>query len=515
MMSNLICQKATDAFLAAKKDLIMKNYKEIIISGSFGLLIGLSFFFYHAWAGGDSCRMPGTIDINAILNESDIVPAVVIGSGPAGNSAALYLSRAGIGQVLVLTGSKPGGLLTETTWVENWPGIPKEMGPKIMQASKEQAQAAGAQFVFATVESVDFNSWPFLLTTDAGQEIKTLSVVIATGASPRKLGVPGEEKYWGGGGVTSCAKCDAPFFKNKDVIVIGGGDSAVEEASILSPFAKSVTIFVRKDKMRAQAASQEHLKKLDNVTIRYNHELKKIMGDDSDLNAIEVLNNKTHETTQEPMNGVFYAIGHDPNIGPFKDQIVLHEGYIKVFGRSQKTSVCGVFAAGDVEDPEYKQAGSSAGDGIKAGLDAVSFLHGIGLNKKVSDTLRSNFSISFDDGTGNVTIIKSIKEFEKEVLGAKDKVVAMDFYADYCPSCMQMLPIYQQVSSQFEGRVKFTKVDIDVAEDLVRDARIKVRKIPCLLVFMNDDSGKKILAARHYDVMNRKEMIEYIDQFVE
>lgn len=276
-----------------------------------------------------------------------------------------------------------------------------------------------------------------------------------------------------------------------------------------------MTIFVRKEKMRAQAASQKHLKELDNVTILYNHELKKIMGDDSDLNTIEVLINTTNETKEMPMDGVFYAIGHDPNIEPFKDQMKLDKGYIKVFGRSQQTSVCGVFAAGDVEDPEYKQAGSSAGDGIKAGLDAVSFLHGIGLNKKVSDTLRGNFAVKFDDGKGNVTMIKSVKEFEKEVLGAKDKVVVMDFYADYCPSCMQMLPVYQQVSSQFEGRVKFTKVDIDVAEDLVRDARIKVRKIPCLLVFMDDDSGKKILAARHYDVMDRKEMIEYIDQFVE
>lgn len=493
----------------------MKNYKEIIISGGCGLLIGMSFFFYHAWAGGDTCRMSAKIDINKILDESDIVPAVVIGSGPAGNSAALYLARAGVGQVLVLTGSKPGGLLTETTWVENWPGIPREMGPEIMKHSKEQAQAAGAQFVFATVESVDFSTWPFVLTTDAGQEIKALTVVIATGASPRKLGVPGEEKYWGGGGVTSCAKCDAPFFKNKDVVVIGGGDSAVEEASILSPFAKNVTILVRKETMRAQATGQEHLKELDNVKIRYNHELKKIMGDDSDLNKIEVFNNKTNETTQEPMDGVFYAIGHDPNIAPFKDVVALDKGYIKVFGRSQQTSVCGVFAAGDVEDPEYKQAGTSAGDGIKAGLDAVNFLHGIGLNKKVSDTLRGNFAVKFDDGKGKVTIIKSVKEFEKEVLGAKDNVVVMDFYADYCPSCMQMLPIYQQVSGQFEGRVKFTKVDIDSAEELVRDARIKVRKIPCLLVFMDDDSGKKILAARHYDVMNRKEMIEYIDQFVD
>lgn len=508
-----ICQKATISFIGFKRDKIVKIYKEIIISSACGFLIGISFFFYHAWAK-ESCRMPGRIDIQKVLQEPNIVPAVVIGSGPAGNSAALYLARSGVGQVMVLTGAKPGGLLTETTWVENWPGIKKALGPDIMMQSKEQAQQAGAQFVHASVDSIDLKTWPFVINTDAGKTFKALSVIIATGASPKRLGVPGEDIYWGRG-VTSCAKCDAPFFRNKNVVVVGGGDSAIEEASILSPYAKNVTIMVRKEAMRAQATGQEHLKALSNVQILYNHEIKKIMGDGTDVQKIEIMNNATNESKELPMDGVFLAVGHDPNIGPFKDQLTLDNGYIKVFGRSQQTSLCGVFAAGDVEDAEYKQAGTSAGDGIKAGLDAVNFLHGIGLNKTVSDALRSNFSLSFDDGKGMVTLIKSVKEFEKEVLAAKESVVVVDFYADYCPSCMQMLPVYNQVSAQFEGRAKFVKVDIDQAEELIRDERIKVRKIPCLLVFMKDDSGKKVLAARHYDVMNRKEMIAYIDQFVE
>ena len=373
----------------------MKYFKNTIFFLTGALVSALFFYGYQMW-GDQECTIPSGINLKKVLNEENVVPALVIGSGPAGNAAALYLARSGIGKVLVITGSKPGGLLTETTWVENWPGIERALGPDIMQRSKEQAERFGVEFVYGSVESVNFSQWPFAATLEDGKTIKALSVVIATGASPRKLGVPGEDTYWAHG-VTSCAKCDAPFFKGKNVIVVGGGDSAIEEASILSPYAKEVTILVRKARMRAAAIGQTHLGELSNVKVLYNHKVQKITGDGKEVTGVELLNSQTGETSSIPIDGVFLAIGHIPNSVPFRDVIKLVKGgYIKVLGRGQQTSICGVFAAGDVEDAEYKQAGTAAGDGIKAGLDAVSFLHSLGMTKEIAEQLTRNFGMSFD-----------------------------------------------------------------------------------------------------------------------
>ena len=322
--------------------------------------------------------------------KNNILPVAIIGSGPAGLSSALYVSRGNV-FTTVFQGSKPGGQLTGTSYVENWPGIQKMMGAEIINMLKEQAASFGATFSNDIVEKVDFSSWPYKLTTDSGKEIYALAVIIATGASPKKLNIEGEQEYWGKG-VTTCAICDAPYHKGGQVVVIGGGDSAAEEALQLALYAKKVTMLVRGQTMRASASMQEKLKQYQNIEIMYNVGVNKILGDGAAVNSIEIIDNKTKQISKMPIGGVFLAIGHDPNTEIFKNFLKVDStGYLIVKHPTQETSKHGVYAAGDVVDNRYRQAGVAAGDGIKAALDALEFLRMIGFSEKESENLKSKF----------------------------------------------------------------------------------------------------------------------------
>ena len=234
--------------------------------------------------------------------------------------------------------------------------------------------------------------WPFRIITEGGQTIHALSVTISTGANPRKLNIPGEDAYWGSG-VTSCATCDAPFFKGEEVVVIGGGDSAVEEAMQLSKYASQVTVLVRSNKMRAASRMQNRLKEYKNVAVHYNLSPKEIVGDGTKVTGIKLHNSVTQKDSVMPISGVFLATGHDPNTKLFECQISLTKtGHIELDTRTQQTSMPGVFAAGDVADNRYRQAIVSAGDGVKAALDAIQFLQEIGLNPDISELLMAKRS---------------------------------------------------------------------------------------------------------------------------
>ena len=450
-------------------------------------------------------------DIKNVSTSSNIMPIAVIGSGPAGLMAAVYGARGGK-ETYLLEGNKPGGLLMDTTEVENWPGEISINGPDIMKKLRDQAMHQGVQFVEDTIERVDFGQWPFKLYTENGTEISALSVVIATGASPRLLNVPGEDIYWGSG-VTSCAVCDAPFFKNEEVVVVGGGDSAVEEGIQLAPFAKKITILVRKGEMRAASSMQERLKDYDHISIKYNVEIKRILGDDTNVTAVELYNNKTNTTSEFKAAGVFLAVGHNPNSRTFKDYIALDDnGYIHVEGRTQQTTVKGIFAAGDVEDHRYRQAGSSAGHGIQAGLDAVNFLNEVGYTTKVAQAIENKLY-----GTSSATAksvlmpsevdsISTIEELNK-LLSDKQGLIILDFWAETCPSCKQMLPIIDTVAQELKGRATFIKVNTDEAPDLIE--KLMVFKVPCLLVYKDGD-----LVARFNNTMSRKELKSFVEQFI-
>ena len=445
-----------------------------------------------------------SIEINKLIGKGSIIPIAVIGSGPAGLSAAIYGARANM-HTVVFEGDKPGGLLTETTEVANWPGEISILGPDIIAKIRAQAQYLGAQFVLDTIKSVDFGTWPFILHTQNGDTVHALSVIIATGAKPRTLGVPGERNYWGRG-VTTCAVCDAPFFKNENVVVVGGGDSAVEEAIQLARFARSITILVRKGAMRAAFSMQERLKAYKNISVKYNVEVKKINGDGTQVTSIDLLNNKTNIVEPMPISGVFLAIGHDPNTQIFKSFARMDDaGYIKLAGRSQETSTKGIFAAGDVEDHQYRQAGVASGSGIKAALDAIAFLNEISFNTHVAHALEASFFSPRAVAQKNVQLINRSDDFN--ALVKQEGLVVADFFTDYCPSCMQMLPVFASIAQDFVGKARFVKIDADQAEDIVR--AYSVIKVPCLLVFKDG-----ALVARYSNVMNRQELKDFVGQFL-
>ncbi len=306
-----------------------------------------------------------------------ILPIVVIGSGPAGLTAAQYAVRLGIPTTLY-TGPLPGGLLTQTAHIENYSGVKKLSGEALIDTMIEQAKEAGVTIEDESVVSVDLDQWPFTIALESGEQYRVLSLIVATGATPKKLGVPGEETYWGSG-VSSCAICDAPFFKGKDVFVVGGGDSAVEEALQLSPHVKIVTILVRSHRMRAAHSMQQKLKGYPNIInpVQYNKRITQVLGNEDDVTSLEIQNLLTDEKEAVPADGLFLAIGHHPNTDLFQDQLSLADsGHIITEPRTQATSVPGVFAAGDVEDDRYRQAVVAAGRGCAAAIDAVSWLRG-------------------------------------------------------------------------------------------------------------------------------------------
>jgi thioredoxin reductase (NADPH) len=479
----------------------MVTKRWLVLSGLFVVLVAGGYLFRSLQAG-TSCQLPSSsFSLDYLKNKKNIVDIAVLGSGPAGLSAALYGARLGF-NTLIISGNEPGGQLTKTSYVENWPGSKKILGQKIIDNLSNQAKAFGADYLFDKVTNIDLSSWPYTLSTEEGRTLYAQTVIIATGATPKTLGVPGEQEYWGKG-VTTCAICDAPFYKGKDVVVIGGGDSAIEEATQLSAYAKKITILVRKPAMRASYAMQKHIQNIPSINVVHNVAVQKIVGNGSDVTGIELKNNETGKVYTMPTDGVFLAIGHEPTTQLFKGKINLDkQGYVTLHNRSQATSVPGVFAAGDVEDDHYRQAGVASGHGISAALDASTFLNEIGFNKQVSQELTRKGSYFDDFAYEKVEVphIDSVEAFKKDVLSASG-VSILDFYADYCPSCVQMLPIVDSVAAKLEGKVKFFKVDVNKksAKDLVR--HLSVPKVPYLIVFKDGQQ-----AALYTTALSRPEL---------
>jgi len=298
---------------------------------------------------------------------------IIIGSGPAGLTAALYTARALLNP-LVLEGTQPGGQLTITTDVENYPGFPDGiLGPELMDKMRQQASRFGADCRYETVSEVDFSERPFGVKSEKA-EYTADSVIISTGASALFLNIPGEEKYMGRG-VSACATCDGFFFSNQDIIVVGGGDTAMEEATYLTKFAKKVYVVHRRDELRASKTMAERAKKNDKIEFIWDTQLEEIIGDENAVNGVKLRNIKTDETTDFPIEGVFMAIGHSPNTALFKGKLDMNDvGYLNVNNGSTQTNVEGVFAAGDVADHVYRQAVTAAGTGCMAAIDAERWL---------------------------------------------------------------------------------------------------------------------------------------------
>ena len=300
---------------------------------------------------------------------------LIIGSGPAGYTAAVYASRAMLEPVLI-QGIQPGGQLTITTEVENWPGDTEVQGPDLMIRMEAHAKAMGAEVISDHINSLDLSSRPFKAVADSGTEWTADAVILATGAQAKWLGIPSEEKFKGFG-VSACATCDGFFYRGQDVAVIGGGNTAVEEALFLTNFASKVTVVHRRDELRAEKILQHRLLNHPKVEMLWDHTLEEVVGADNPLGVegIKVKSTKTGDVSEVPVKGLFIAIGHSPASELVKDQLEMHNGgYVKVEGGSTRTSIPGVFAAGDLTDHIYRQAVTSAGMGCMAALDAEKFL---------------------------------------------------------------------------------------------------------------------------------------------
>jgi thioredoxin reductase (NADPH) len=301
---------------------------------------------------------------------------VIIGSGPAGYTAAIYAARADMKPVMY-TGLEMGGQLTTTTEVDNFPGYPQGVeGPKLMEDLKAQAERFETEVRFGMVTKVDFNKEHggiHVLEIDGSKKIEAETVIIATGASAKYLGIPSEQRLRGGG-VSACATCDGFFYRGQDIIVVGGGDTAAEEATYLSKICNKVTLLIRRDELRASKAMQNRVFNTPNIEVLFHTEIDEVLGEKT-VEAVRVINNQTKEKKDIPVTGVFIAIGHKPNTELFEGLLDMDANkYLITQGKSSKTNVPGVFACGDVQDHEYRQAVTAAGSGCMAALDAERYL---------------------------------------------------------------------------------------------------------------------------------------------
>jgi thioredoxin reductase (NADPH) len=313
------------------------------------------------------------INTRTKMNETEKVHCLIIGSGPAGYTAAIYAARANLKPVLY-QGMQPGGQLTITTEVENYPGYPNGiMGPQMMVDFEQQAQRMGADIRWGMATKVDFSVRPFKVEIDEEKWIEADSVIIATGASAKWLGLESEQRL-NGHGVSACAVCDGFFFKNQEVAIVGAGDTACEEALYLSKLCTTVHMFVRKEEMRASKVMQARVLKTENIKLYWNTETLEVLGENK-VDSVKILNNKTNEESIVPVKAFFVAIGHQPNSGLFENILDMDDqGYLITQPGSTKTNIEGVYACGDVQDKIYRQAVSAAGTGCMAALDAERYL---------------------------------------------------------------------------------------------------------------------------------------------
>jgi len=420
--------------------------------------------------------------VDAARKDTTVENVVVIGSGPAGYTAAIYAARANLKPFVFegyQMGGLPGGRLMTTTEVENFPGFPDGItGPELMDKMKAQAQRWGAQLVTEDVIEADFSQRPFMIRSQ-DREVLAHAVIIATGATARRLGLPSEARLWSKG-ISACAICDGatPIFRNESLAVIGGGDSAAEEAVYLTKFGSQVNLLVRGETMRASKAMQDRVLNNPKVTIHWNTVVDDVYGDEM-LEGLKVHNVKTGESGDLPVRGLFYAIGHRPNTQLFGGQLDLDDvGYIKTEPGSVATNIEGVYAAGDVQDHEYRQAVTAAGTGCMAALLAERWLSEHNLiqeyhqsgSEKAEQEEKSEYKQvgGFDAGTTRHVGSYALRRLYHE----SDRPILVKYASPTCGPCHTLKPILSKVVDEFEGRIHYIEIDITEDADVAESAGI-------------------------------------------
>lgn len=411
---------------------------------------------------------------------------VIIGSGPAGYTAAIYAGRANLKPVVFegyQMGGIPGGQLMTTTEVENFPGFPEGItGPQLMDRMKAQAVRWGAQLITEDVISVDLSQRPFIVRSQ-DQEVRTHSIVIATGATAKRLNLPGEQEYWNQG-ISACAICDGatPIFKNVELAVIGGGDTAAEEAVYLTKYGSHVHLLVRSDKLRASKAMQERVLNHPKITIHWHTEAIAADGEGGLLRGLKIKNNTTGEEGNLEVRGLFYAIGHTPNTQIFQGQIDLDSvGYVVVKPGSVETSVEGVYAAGDVQDHEFRQAISAAGTGCMAAMLAERWLSASGLAQEYTQAESEQPPVETEpetpkadtEATFDVEAMRHRGSYAlRKLYHDSDRLLVVKYVSPTCGPCHMLKPILDKVVDEFEGQVHFIEIDIEEDPEIAESAGV-------------------------------------------
>lgn len=549
-------------------------------------VIAIFFFFLGYIVAEGVCRLIDKLDqldpsdnlntsrfnpkaLKKVLGDPNLIPAVVIGGGSAGYTAATYLAQAGY-KTVMFTGKEPGGAIAKTNNIRNWPGSQSTTGEGLVQTWKDQAINNGVIIKSEIVTEVDFSEWPFILSSKdlvSGKESDHLflSAVIATGAKPKTLGIPGEQIFWGRG-VTNCAICDSDLTKGKTAVVVGGGDAAISEAHTLAAVANKVYIIVRKDKMLARDKVKDSVLAMPNVEVLFNSQVKEVLGDKDGITSVKVdVNGKIREIET---SGLFLAIGSTPNIKLFDNQLEVNKenGCLKV-SHGQQTSEVGVFAAGDITTNKHRQAIIAAGDGCRASLQALEFLKSTGANpqmfnhpkqepatettskssrgkklkskqkKEIAQKLEKKegiFGRKFSKATSShepetpaepkletikkitpapeptakegslIMDINSESEFSKvlEVAKKTDKIILLDFFGTWCRPCKLLHEVLEVVAAQQKNRVIVGQVDVDIARSLA--TTYKIRGVPTMILFNSKgDELNRVVGSQDLQEINR------------
>jgi len=410
---------------------------------------------------------------------------VIIGSGPAGYTAAIYAARANLKPFMFegyQAGGLPGGQLMTTTEVENFPGFPDGItGPQLMDRMKAQAIRWGAELVTEDVTSVDFSQRPFVIRSEE-REVQAHSVIIATGATAKRLGLPCEHEFWSRG-ISACAICDGatPIFRQAELAVIGGGDSAAEEAVYLTKYGSHVHLLVRGDKMRASKAMQDRVLSNSKITVHWNTEAIDVFGDETHMNGIKIRNTQTGEEGSLEVRGLFYAIGHTPNTSLFQGQIELDDvGYI-VTRNDVETTVEGVYACGDVQDHEYRQAITAAGSGCQAAMLAERWLSINGLAQEFHQAEEAEKPV---EAAHHKTEEEEAAEFDlartrheggyalRKLYHESDRLIMVKYASPTCGPCHTLKPILSKIVDEFDGQIHYVEIDIEQDPDIAESAGV-------------------------------------------